>query len=33
MQRCHLEAALRFVKRWAPENPHIWVVGDREFPV
>ena len=28
MQRCHLEAALRFVKRWAPENPHIWVVGD-----
>ena len=31
MQRCHLEAALRFVKRWAPENPHIWVVGDREF--
>ena len=27
MQRCHLEAALRFVKRWAPENPHIWVVG------
>jgi hypothetical protein len=31
MQRCHLEATLRFVKRWAPENLHIWVVGDREF--
>ena len=31
MQRCHLEAALRFVKRWAPDSPHIWVVGDREF--
>ncbi len=31
MQRCHLEAALRYVKRWAPDSPHIWVVGDREF--
>jgi len=31
LQRCHLVAALRWVKRWTPDTPHIWVVGDREF--
>jgi hypothetical protein len=31
MRRCHVQAALRFVSRWAPATPHIWVVGDREF--
>lgn len=30
-KRCHIEALLRFVARWAPACPQIWVIGDREF--
>lgn len=30
-RRCHIAALLRWVKQWAPNSPHICVVGDREF--